>query len=258
MGTNKRDLRIGEKIKLKTGEYAQIIQYNSIKDISIQFDDGTIVHNIEYHNFKKGSIKNPNHPNVLGVANSGNEETSYIDENGRKMSYHSYTTWYNMIRRCYDKKAKERQPAYQGALCCDEWLYYPNFKRWYDENYYTLDNQRMDLEKDILFKGNKVYSPKTCIFVPHKINTLFTRRYMGNLPPGVKKHKDNRKFLSVIGKNGKDCFLGSFDTPEEAFNTYKLAKEKYIKEVAEEYKDRIPEKLYNAMYQYELENYKEN
>ena len=34
---------------------------------------------------------------------------------------------------------------------------------------------------------------------------------------------------------------------------YKQFKENYIKQVADEYKDLIPEKLYNAMYEYEVE-----
>ena len=32
-----------------------------------------------------------------------------------------------------------------------------------------------------------------------------------------------------------------FDTPEEAFQVYKIAKEKQIKEVAEKYKNQITE-----------------
>ena len=53
------------------------------------------------------------------------------------------------------------------------------------------------------------------------------------------------------GKN--QITIGTFNTPEEAFYAYKQFKENYIKEVADEYKDRIPQMLYEAMYRYEVE-----
>lgn len=46
---------------------------------------------------------------------------------------------------------------------------------------------------------------------------------------------------------------GSYETPEEAFDVYKTAKEKYIKDLADSYKAKIPEKLYRAMYNYKIE-----
>ena len=52
--------------------------------------------------------------------------------------------------------------------------------------------------------------------------------------------------------NKKQNFLGYYNTPEEAFQAYKQFKENYIKQVADEYKELIPEKLYNAMYEYEV------
>ena len=48
-------------------------------------------------------------------------------------------------------------------------------------------------------------------------------------------------------------YLGLYITIEQAFSAYKNFKENYIKEVADEYKDRIPQKLYDAMYRYEVE-----
>ena len=39
----------------------------------------------------------------------------------------------------------------------------------------------------------------------------------------------------------------------EAFKQYKIMKETYIKQIADEYKDLIPSKLYNALYKYEVE-----
>ena len=113
----------------------------------------------------------------------------------------------------------------------------------------------MNLDKDILIKGNKVYGPDTCIFVPQDINKLFTKRNnnRGNYPIGVSYNKQQKKYKSYCNTNSKQNFLGYYDTPEEAFTIYKQFKENYIKQVADEYKNHIPEKLYNAMYEYEVE-----
>ena len=112
----------------------------------------------------------------------------------------------------------------------------------------------MELDKDILNKGNKVYSPDTCVYVPQSINSLFTKsdKVRGEYPIGVYKQKD--KYVAQLNKgNGKQIYLGSYSTPEEAFQAYKQAKEEYIKEVANEYKDKIPYRLYEALMNYEVE-----
>ena len=114
----------------------------------------------------------------------------------------------------------------------------------------------MDLDKDILIKGNKTYSPEACVFVPKKINSLFTKanNLRGDYPIGVSYFKESDKFKSQYKTmDGKEIHLGLFDTPEEAFISYKNAKEKYIKQIAEEYKSKIPQKLYKAMINYEVE-----
>ena len=108
----------------------------------------------------------------------------------------------------------------------------------------------------LLIKGNKIYSPNTCIFVPQNINKLFTKstKTRGELPIGVYKVSGcNNKYASHFNCCGKLANLGTFDTTEEAFNAYKIAKENEIKRIADEYKDKIPQKLYDAMYSYEVE-----
>ena len=101
-----------------------------------------------------------------------------------------------MLRRCYDKKILEKFPTYKRCTVCDEWLFYPNFKKWFDENYYEIEGQKMALDKDIISKGNKVYSPENCIFVPNNINVLFTNRKgeRGDYPIGVSWKIKNNKF----------------------------------------------------------------
>ena len=248
--------RIGETKIMNCGEECEIVEYNGCKDITIRFLKTGEKVNTEYKNFKNGSIKSHLTPTIYGVGVVGFEKTR--DENGKELK--SYKVWKNVLQRCYSKQYYKRYPTYKGCTIFDEWLYYPNFKQWYEENYYEIDGEVMCLDKDILNKGNKVYSPETCIFVPQFINGLFVKcdALRGNFPIGVHWFKKNRNYQSAcnlfntITNKKEHRVLGYYSTPEEAFNVYKKAKEENIKLVADYYKDRIPEKLYNAMYKYEV------
>ena len=162
-------------------------------------------------------------------------------ENGKQMKY--YETWKGMLRRCYSNKYHKKEPTYKNCEVCEEWLLFSNFKKWYKDNYYQIDNDTMALDKDILNKGNKIYSPDNCIFVPMRINQLFIKSNgsRGELPIGVTR--SGNKFRSRLHIIEGEKYLGSFNTPEEAFCAYKTFKEQYIKQVADEYKDKIPKKL---------------
>jgi hypothetical protein len=109
----------------------------------------------------------------------------------------------------------------------------------------------MDLDKDILIKGNKIYSPETCIFVPHTINMMFTKRNKNkdNLPTGIRLIERPKPYTARYS----GFHIGSYYTPEEAFNAYKLYKENHFKQIADKYKNDIPERLYNALYTYSVE-----
>ena len=164
--------RIGEIKTMNCGLKAKIIKYKNCEDIDVQFEDGYIKKHVQYDKFKKGIIKNPYAITVCGMGFLG--ETKIVDESG--ITLKSYVCWKGMIKRCYDVKFQEKQPTYKGVTVCKEWLCYANFKKWYDEHIYTIENEIIQLDKDILIKGNKLYSPNTCIFVPHRINSLFVKR----------------------------------------------------------------------------------
>ena len=52
-------------------------------------------------------------------------------------------------------------------------VYFQEYGQWFDDNYYEIKGERMALDKDILVKHNKIYSPETCIFVPQTINCMW-------------------------------------------------------------------------------------
>lgn len=165
----------------------------------------------------------------------------------------AYTAWLNMLRRCYDRSHYEKFPTYAGCSVCDEWLRFSNFQAWYNEHY----RDGYELDKDIICKGNKVYGPEFCDFVPKKINYLLckSKGKRGEFPIGVTYKKDKGQFKAYMLVNRKQVYLGYFNNPDEAFDAYKKAKEEHIKEVAKESFENgeISERIFNALMQYEVE-----
>lgn len=165
--------------------------------------------------------------------------------------------WRGMIRRCYDDNYIKDKTSYAICSVCDEWLDYENFKRWFYDpaNGYREGYQ---LDKDIILKGNKVYSPDTCCFVPPEINTMILsgNSHRGKLPIGVTEQKG--RFIarmSVRTQNGPQIkHLGGYNTADEAFLAYKRGKEAHIREVAREYygNNKITRRVYNALCRYQI------
>ena len=262
MGKNKRNEkqkveRLGEEKLNNQGCLMVIIVYNKHNDIVVQFQDEykAKVHTT-YNNFIRSNVKNPYYPSVYGMGMIGTKYPSRI--NGEKGK--EYKIWTSMLCRCFNKKYKESRPTYEEAICCDEWLLYENFYEWLhsQENFDKwLNGEIWELDKDILVKGNKIYSPKTCCLVPHNVNSLFTKNNAtrGNLPIGIIKRKNIYECSCNNPLTGKFGYIGSGHTIEEAFQTYKIYKEDVVKQVAEvEFaKGNITKECYEAMMNYEVE-----
>ena len=166
----------------------------------------------------------------------------------------------NMKNRCYNEKNIHYQNyGGRGITVCDEWLNFQNFAEWFYDNYYECNNEIMCLDKDILCKGNKIYSPENCIFVPKRINNLFVKMLnssdrnglMGTKPLNNGKYIWQCSYINELGEYKRAT--GTCDSEKEAFEAYKTFKENYIKQVADEYYDLIPRELWKAMWEYEIE-----
>ena len=249
---SKRTERLGETLINNFGSEMIIVEYRKAGDIDVYFPeyDYTAEH-VRYGDFKKGEIKCPFEPRVFGIGYIGVGEYK-ASENGKATKV--YGTWKDMLKRCYDPKYHMKRPTYFNCEVCEEWLNFQNFASWYEENYYEIEDKVMCLDKDILVKGNKIYSPDTCVFVPQEINNLFTKRdaARGELPLGVSTNRRTNKFEAQCKVNGKTTYIGRYNSPEEASAAYKEYKEELIKSIADEYKEYIPDKLYDAMYNYDV------
>lgn len=166
----------------------------------------------------------------------------------------AYNHWRNMLVRCYNKEYHKWKPSYHKCSVCEQWKLFSNFLTWFRDK----ENGYKDgycLDKDILIKGNKKYSPDTCCFVPSFINTLLlgVKSARGKLPIGVKLYRG--KYCSTISVHGKLKYLGIYNTKEEAFLVYKNAREAYIKKCAREYYEKklITKKVFDALMNYNVE-----
>lgn len=235
--------RLGEMRLNNHGTMMKIIRYGSHEDIDIEFMDEFhyIKENQSYTNFKVGSVKNPYDRTICGVGYIGVGEY----KTGTNIKHtEEYQNWTCMIRRCYDKKLKERYSAYYGdCSVCEEWHNYQNFAKWWNENVYRVGTERMHLDKDILFGGNRIYSPDTCLISPQRINMMFMNKpNKYNLPNGIKPSSKGRYESKYNGK-----YLGVFDSIEDAVVAHDMAKTEALIQIANEYKDKIPNKLYEAL-----------
>ena len=144
-----------------------------------------------------------------------------------------YSTWSNMIARCYSEAYHKRQPTYIGCTVCEEWKYFSNFKAWMEKQDY-LDKE---LDKDFLVDGNKLYSPETCIFLEKRLNLFLNEmeRSKGQWPSGVCRRSNTSKFQASCRDPFEDriIHLGNFDTAEEAHTAWKEKKKELAVKYAE-------------------------
>lgn len=206
--------RIG-KIVLYSNELSlTVIEYIDSINCTVMFNDGTIIYNKRYRDAIGKRIKNPNHPSVYGVGYLGIGKYQPINYP------QAYKIWRGILQRCYIKRLT--LPTYQDVTVCAEWKCFQNFAKWFENNF-KPHMIKWHLDKDILLKGNKVYSPETCCFVPHEVNNLFRATY---------------KIYSMS---------------EKTFQTHKTRRELRFKEVADKWIGLISDEVYEITYNYKIE-----
>lgn len=184
---------------------------------------------------------------VFGVG--VNDYDGYVKINGKHIE--SYNVWHQLLKRLYCESSLKHVAIYRKVKLCDEWVYFSNFKRWFDENaqYY---HKGWALDKDLICKtyniNPKIYCPDTCLFLPSEINNslIFKEGARVDLPIGVRRAKNGR-FHSTAMLGMRRQHLGTFDTPEEAFAAYKAARESHLRMLADKYKDELSPKAYKLL-----------
>lgn len=167
-----------------------------------------------------------------------------------------YLTWRNMLTRCYSPRCQEKHPTYIGCTVVPKWHSFMAFRAWM----LTQDHEGKELDKDILFPGNKVYSPDFCVFVPAKINAFLTDHAAarGQWPIGVSWEADCKKFKSSCSNpfTGKLENLGRFMSPGHAHEAWRRRKHQHSCAYADQQTDdRVAAALRSR---YDSNEYKEH
>lgn len=238
----------------KTKNYGDVVvlDYYNARDVTIKFLNTSNVRKTGTSELKKGEIRdNEAFPvYVVGVMDIPNELRRYHPVPKE------YSIWNGIRQRCYNENTRDKLPTYKDVEMSENFKFYSYFKEWCNQQV-GFNEDGWQLDKDILSKGVKLYSEDTCCFVPPEINYLILKadRIRGKYPIGVyhDTSKIHKRFSARVSKNGKHKRFGSYLTPEEAFAVYKREKEKYIKEVANKWKDKIDPRVYEALMNWTIE-----
>ena len=242
---------VGKVCKSKSSGDFKILKYNDAYNVDVQFLKTGFETRAQLGNIRNGEVKDLYSSSVHGVGILGTRHPSTI--NGRNTK--EYEIWYSMLSRCYNDAYKKHRPTYEGCEVSENFKSYEYFYGWC-QNQVGFGNQGWHLDKDLLVKGNKVYSEDSCVFIPQEVNSLLIKHEAsrGEHLIGVCWCKRDKAFVAQINKNkGKHERLGYFKTEIEAFNAYKIAKEAFVKEQANKWKDKIDGRAYEALMKYTVE-----
>ena len=170
--------------------------------------------------------------NSFSIASRLKFDRGFYDSPIKTKNNPLYPFWASMFQRCYSSNLHKRLPTYKDCTADRKWWLYSSFEKW---ALHQGDITGKNLDKDLLKLGNKVYSEDNCLFISHKINTLFQESTLGRgkYLTGVHWSKQKKKFTAVIKRHGKAEHLGFFDTEIQARIVYCLAKADYVREVSE-------------------------
>ena len=242
---------VGKVCKSKSSGDFKILKYNDSGNVEIQFLKTGFKTTVRLGSIRIGSVKDPYSASVYDVGISGTKYPPTINDVKTK----EYGLWQNMLERCYSNSSKKRRPTYKDCKVSENFKSFEYFYEWCHKQI-GFGNEGWQLDKDLLTKGNKVYSEDSCIFIPNEINLLLTKRTTsrGKHLIGVCWHNASKSFIAMVNKNkGKQEHLGCFKTELEAFNAYKQAKESFIKEQAEKWKYQIDPRAYEALMNYTVD-----
>ena len=242
---------LGKVCKSKLSGDFKIVKYNDAYNVDVQFLKTGFKTSVQLINIKSGSIKDSYLPSVYGVGVLGAKYPSKVNDVQTK----EYDLWAGMLKRCYSDIFKKKRPTYEGCEVSENFKSYEYFYEWCHKQI-GFGDDGWQLDKDLLTKGNKVYSESTCVFIPREINQILVKSTAsrGEYLIGVYWDKTKKAFIAQVGKSkGKQEWLGSFKTEVEAFNAYKQAKEAFVKEQANKFKSQIDPRAYNALMNYTVE-----
>lgn len=161
-----------------------------------------------------------------------------------------YICWKNMLSRVNGEGESVKVKRYEDVSVSEEFLNFQNFAAWYGQQ--VGSDLGYHLDKDIM--QAKIYSAETCLLVLREINYVFRVRELKKAEiSGVEKQGGRYKARTTDRSSGKLVLvtLGLYDTPEEAFMSYKRHKEAHAKRLASKWYGMVDQRVINALMSYE-------
>ena len=191
---------------------------------------------------------------VFGIGDNDGTHCTAVE--GKRLK--EYGLWKDMLRRCTQNNTVSDR-FYTGVTCSENFKSYSFFYEWCNQqkgfNEKDKNSRKWSLDKDLLIRGNKCYSEDVCVFVPNRVNNLVIKRNAsrGDWPIGVSLDKATSKYkASCRNGSGTVKTIGMYSSVQEAFRAYKSYKEALIKQVANEYKEQLDSRVYEALMNYEV------
>ena len=231
------------------GEFI-VVEYINSANVVVKFIDTGYETITRHSQVLSGQVKDRSLPSVYGVGVIGD---SYICWDGSKIRK-EYDLWSSMLARCYSPKSHKARETYIGCTVSENFKSYTHFYEWCNRQVGFSENN-FELDKDLLSGVSKYYSEGTCVFLPQEINVALIKqnKKRGDFPVGVTYHKNTGNFVAQLSTSAGRKRFGAFNNVIDAFAAYKKAKEAYLVELAEKWKDKIDDRAYEALMNYEVD-----
>lgn len=239
-------IKVGDIFEIK-GYFLEVVEYNRHDNIIVKclgVSEDTF--KVRANALRIKQVRNPFARNCFGVGYLGMGE---FKTGGAKKGTLEYKAWMGMLQRVYG----DVLVCYLGCTVHQHWHNFQNFAKWYTSQRFYGRGYHMD--KDLLSRGVKIYSPETCCLLPVEINSLIVQlnEKINGLPVGVHHHRNGR-FKSTIRMNRKHTFLSVYETIEDAKKAFYSAKVCYTKVLIKDWEDFIDEGLGNLILRKVIEN----
>lgn len=154
----------------------EVLEIFNSRNVTVRFiTTGYVKHGVVARNLDVGSVKDPYYKSVYGVGFIG-EGCHVVSKN--RVHTVAYSRWCDMLRRCYSELWFHKNPSYRGCSVCSSWHNFQSFADWWVENEPECEDLSMyDLDKDMIVKFNKIYSPETCSIVRKEINVEYSTSF---------------------------------------------------------------------------------
>lgn len=203
----------GTEHKSNQGSVFVVEKYNRAVDIDIRFCDSGHTKKVTADSIRKGKVSDPFFRSASGIGYMG--VGRFNSMNSQKASQ----VWRGILHRCYSENKHEKfKRNYHGCTVSCEWQNFQNFAEWYYGKYV----EGYEVDKDLLYFGNKVYSERTCILIPQWLNAFVAsaKAIRGESPVGVSERKGKNDFEAYCNDSGKRVHLGIYSTKEAAHNAW--------------------------------------